>query len=438
MSIKHKLLLSLLFSAIGFVHAVTNNPVVGAVFTATELSPTDSEGNPQFNGVVMYHRHADGTLTVVPGSPFSTGGFGVGPGNFPPSDSLFSQDSIAVDENNKFLYVVNGGSDQISVFRIYHDKLKLIDVVSSGGSFPNSLAVRGCTLYALNSGDTTNVMGFKICKNGKLKPLKRCNLQPPLNVWPIIANGQPQGTAVPAQVSFSPNGRQLIVQRKEGFLCPDPNFPGFTCTQNVAGPGRMDVYALDKKHRIIDCANPTANINTRSPAGRMPFSFIFTENGQLISGEFLGTASSAITFVGASALSSYNLKSDGTLEIISADVPSGQTGVCWTARSGNFIYASNTASGTISLYEVDADGNLTLINAQAANLNTLTPSSPGALDTKTTSDGRFIYLLSPQVALIYAFAINQADGSLTFIGTASTLTPPDSGQMGLATSDFKN
>lgn len=429
----NKIVLFALLSASMFAQAATNNPIVGAVFTPTNAAPFDDQGNPQFNGVMMYHRHADGTLTLVPGSPFLTEGQGAGGAYFPPTDPLGSVNSIIVDEKNKYLFVVDAGSDQVSVFRIHHNKLTHIETVSSGGTFPNSLAVRNNMLYVLNSGGTTNIMAFKVCKNGRLKGLKRCNLQPPLNVWPIVPDGLGLTTAIPSEIGFSPNGRFLLVVRKEGFLCSNPAFPA--CLANVAGPGRIDVYALDKKSRVIDCANPTANINMRSPAGRMPFPFIFSENGQLLVGEFLGTAGSAITPFGTSAMSSYNLKSDGVLEVISADVGNGQSGLCWAVRSGNYVYTSNFLSATISLYSVDKNGNLTLLDPVAANLNVLNPSASSVIDSAVTSDGRFLYQLTDSNGLIYAFEINKMDGSLTFIGTVSSGSEPTN--QGIVTADFR-
>lgn len=401
--------------------------IVGAVFSATNAA----QGTPGGNGVMMYHRHADGTLTVVPGSPFATGGEGVGVGIFPPDDPIGSQDSLVVDQENRRLFVTNAGSNQVSSFKIHKNGLELLDTVSSGGLFPNSLALRDNALYVLNAAGTTNFMGFKVSKNGRLKPCGNpCNLQPPLNEWPIISNGQPQVTAGQSQIGFSPDGKHLIVMRKEGFLCPDPNFPGLQCLQNVAGTGRIDVYALDDKLRVVDCEHPTSTINSRSPAGRMPFAFDFSKSGKMVVCEFIGTAESASTVFGVSAVSSYCLKADGTLQLISADVPNGETGACWIRRTDKFVYVSNSLDASISLYGVEKNGQLTLINPRAGVV------AGGTLDSAVTSDGRFFYQLDPISGLIYGFAINQTWGTLTSVGSVAIATPL-TGQAGLATFDFE-
>jgi len=424
-------------------------PFEGAVFTQTNAAPIDENGNKQFNGVMMYHRYPDGTLKLVAGSPFLTPGQGVGQGNFPANDPLGSQNSIVVDKKNQYLYVTNAGSNEVSVFKIHHLGLIHLQTLSSGGNFPVSLAIRDRMLYVLNAAGYINFQGFKICKNGKLIPTQNCALQPPLNYLPTLVNPdtgiqtlQPQTSISPSQIGVSPCGRHLIIVRKEGFACPNPsNFDDFSCISNVAGTGRIDVYALDKKLRIIDCQNPTSNINTRSPAGRMPFGFVFSKTGRLIVGEFLGTDNSDVTPLDASALTSYYLKNDGTLNVISADVPPvdefdlNMGGLCWTVRYCDFIYGTNTVNATVSLYKVDAVGNLKLINPTAADM-TVIDSKADALDATITSDGRYYYQLSPNNGKIYAFSINKLDGSLTYIGevdNGESLT----GQSGLVTCSFK-
>lgn len=427
----------------------TRYPFDGAVFTQTNAAPVDENGNKQFNGVMMYHRYPDGTLKLVPGSPFLTAGQGVGIGVFPGNDPLGSQGSVIVDKKNKYLYVTNSGSNEVSVLKIHHNGLTHVQTVPSGGTFPNSLTVKDRMLYVLNSAENINFQGFKIRKNGKLIPTQNCTLQPPLNYFPTLIDPdtgnqtlQPQVPSVPSQIGFSPDGRFLLIVRKEGFVCPNPaDFSDFGCILNVAGPGRIDVYSLDKKLRIIDCQNPTSNINTRSPAGRMPFAFVFSKTGKLLVGEFLGASNSDTNPLFSGALTSYNLRDNGTLDVISADVPpadsSGniQGGWCWTNRYCNFIYGVNAVNSTVSLYKVDANGNLTLINPVAADAHAIDPDGD-ALDASITSDGKYYYLLSPFNGKIYGFSINKQDGSLTYVGSVLDGVPL-SGQMGLATCSFK-
>ena len=79
---------------------------------------------------------------------YNTGGLGAGTG-------LGSQGSIAVDAAGDTLYLVNAGDGSISVFDLSKKKPDLIQVISSGGTFPNSVAVSGDLLYVLNAGEPT-------------------------------------------------------------------------------------------------------------------------------------------------------------------------------------------------------------------------------------------------------------------------------------------
>jgi hypothetical protein len=398
----------------------SDNDIVGAVYVATN--------DPHFNSVMMFQRQSNGMLTTVPGSPFLTGGQGTGTGFELPPDPIGSQNSLIVDEKSKFLFVVNTGSNEISSFKIQPDELKLVSTVSSGGVFPNSLTVYDNKLYVVNSADTFNVTGFKIDSKGRLKPLRTCELLPPVNQAPIVGDNQPIITIVPGQIGFSPDGRHLVVVRKEGVVVGDPFAP-------LAGPGRIDVYNLNKCG-YIDCDKVTSNINTRFPSGQFPFSFVFSEDGYLLVTEVegaVGTPPNSI--LAASAASSYKLKSNGKLEIISASVPNGATATCWNDMSGNFMYTSNNLSNSLSLYEVDTYGTLELINAEIV---TLGPSdAPGfPLDMKVTCDGKYLYVLSTGViAEIYVYEVNKHNGNLTLLQTVS-VGQPFAGQSGLAIADF--
>ena len=84
----------------------------------------------------------------------------------------------------------------------------LIQIISSGGTFPNSVAVSGDLLYVLNAGGAHGavdiITGFKVDAKGKLTALANStrSLSGP--------------SVLPAQVSFSPNGNWLVVTERNG------------------------------------------------------------------------------------------------------------------------------------------------------------------------------------------------------------------------------
>ena len=100
------------------------------------------------NTIAAFDRHADGSLTPVPGSPFPAGGAGTGAG-------LASQGALQITDNGRYLVAVDAGSNQLSVLRIHRDgSLQLVrdGVVSSGGVLPVSVAIHHRLVYVANAG----------------------------------------------------------------------------------------------------------------------------------------------------------------------------------------------------------------------------------------------------------------------------------------------
>ena len=132
---------------------------------------------------------------------YNTGGIGAGGG-------LGSQGSIAVDAAGDTLYLVNAGDDTISVFDLSKKEPNLIQIISSGGTFPNSVTVSGNFLYVLNAGGAHGavdiITGFKVDAKGKLTALA--------NSTQALSGP----SVLPAQVSFSPNGNWLVVTERNG------------------------------------------------------------------------------------------------------------------------------------------------------------------------------------------------------------------------------
>ena len=78
------------------------SPVTGHVYLDDNTAGT--------NTIAAFDRHADGTLTPLPGSPFSAGGAGTGAG-------LASEGAVQIADGGRFLLAVDAGSNQVSVLR---------------------------------------------------------------------------------------------------------------------------------------------------------------------------------------------------------------------------------------------------------------------------------------------------------------------------------
>ena len=144
------------------------------------------------NEVVAFKRSEDGSLSPL--GRYSTGGRGTGAPHLP------SQNSIVLDDDGRWLLVVNAGSDELSLFAVKPDGLELADRVASGGSTPTSVAISGTLAYVLNNA-TPNLAGFRI-DDGRLVVLEGS------------ARALSADDADPAQLAFSRDGRTLAVTER--------------------------------------------------------------------------------------------------------------------------------------------------------------------------------------------------------------------------------
>jgi hypothetical protein len=108
-----------------------------------------------------------------------------------------------------------------------------------------------------------------------------------------------------------------------------------------------------------------------------------------------------VTEAGPNAVSSYAVGGDGK---------PNQVAPCWMAVAGQFGYAANAHSNSVTGYHVAGDGTLTALNGSGITGTT----GDGPLDDAVTADGTFPYVLSSHDDAISSFRINaDADGSLS-------------------------
>jgi 6-phosphogluconolactonase len=358
------LLLLALLPATAAAAPPENDGPRGAVFTLSNA--------PAQNRVLVFARGRDGSLT--PAGSVSTGGTGTGVG-------LGSQGALALSGDHHWLYAVNPGSNEISVFRVRGTHLTLVEVAPSGGQMPISVTARGSLVYALNAGGDGNIQGFWRNHAGTLSPIAGSN--EPLS----------QAAAGPAQIGFSPNGQQLVVTEK--------------------ATNRITFYDVD--HGV---AGPPA---WRDSAGATPYGFAFARNGTLVVSEAFGGATDA------SAASSYRF-GHGQLNLLDGSVATTETAACWTAvtRNGRFAYVTNTGSGSVSGYSISSHGQLQLLDADGVTGSTGTGSTP--IDVALDANSRHMYVLLAGSHALAAFGVGR-DGALVDLGQLAGLP---AGAAGLA------
>jgi 6-phosphogluconolactonase len=339
----------------GRVVAVANaQGVVGSVYIMTN----SASGNQ----VVAYSRAPDGTLEWQ--ANYATNGLGIS------GLAGSNQGGLVLNENGRWLIVVNAGSNDISVFGVNHKGLTLTDRTSSQGTMPISVTVHGDLVYALNTGGAEsvgNIAGFTL-NDGKLSSISG-------SVQPL------SGMTAPAQISFNPSGKVLVVTEKS--------------------TSKIDTF-------LVDNEGLASAPNVQASSGGTPFGFDFTPKGALLVSEAAGGPS------GTSAVSSYSISDTGTLTTISASVPDTQLAACWLVVTGNgrLAYTANAHSTTISSYTIAGTGQITLLNSKAATVGGTD------LDMALARNSGFLYIFDNGDHAIVAYQVH-ADGSLTWLQTST-------------------
>jgi 6-phosphogluconolactonase len=356
------LILTLAIFALPAISQDQANNDAGAVFVMTNGSDK--------NEIIAYKRHADGSLTER--GTFLTGGRGSGG----LTDPLASQGSLTLIPDHSLLLAVNAGSGNISVFRVYGDQLLLVDKIHCGGAEPVAVAQHNNLVYVVNAGGTSNVTGFRLDGRGKLKRIANSTV--------FLTTGNSGA----ASLSFSPDGKFLLVTEK--------------LTNNI------DAFHVQNNGTLSPIVvNPSV--------GPGLFGVLFAPNGTA-----LATQTGPSGANDASALTSYELHSNGTLSAISANMPTLANATCWhvVTPDGHFVYTSNPGSGTISGFALGAHGELTAIDGTI--VATLLTGSAN-LDLAITADGKFLYTLDSGTGKVSALEIN-ADGTLTTLNEVGGLT----------------
>jgi len=281
----------------GTEEALRTRPGEGAVFSMSN----DAMGN----AVLAFHRDADGSLKAAESYP--TGGLGTGA-------SLGSQGSVTLSEDGRFLLVVNAGSNDISSFAVRGSQLNLMDLVSSGGTLPTSVAVRDDLVYVLNAGQNSVITGFLLDNRGKLNEIPK--------------SARALSTAMPsaAEVAIAPSGREVIVTEK--------------------GTNVIDSFEVER-----DGTLGMAEVHASS--GAVPYGFDFSPLGTIVVSE-----------AAPGAVSSYSFDRHDNVMTISPSVADNQQAPCWlvVTKDGRFAYTANAGSSSISGYSLARDGSLQLLD----------------------------------------------------------------------------
>jgi 6-phosphogluconolactonase len=348
--------------------------VVGHVYVDDNTAGTNTIG--------AFDRHADGTLTPEPGSPFPAGGAGTGAG-------LASQGALQLSADGRFLLAVDAGSNQVSVLRVHPGgSLSLVpgDVVSSGGTLPDSIAVHGTLVYVANSGaGRSNYTGFRFF-GGHLFPI-------PGSTVPLAAN------AAPGDVLFNGTGTKLA--------------------GTEVGPSQIDSFTVGSGGRLTAAPGSPFKAQGLGPFGS---EFRPTDPGQL----FVSNAHNTATDSGT--ISAFTDFRNGTLTpVAGSPFADDQMAPCWVeiTHDGQFLFTVNTASGTISRFAIAPGGALTLLGSTLLRGT----GGVGAVDARLSPDGRYLYVDESKTGAVAAFAVH--GGNLTELPGSPTSLPAAAAPAGI-------
>ncbi|HZE05107.1 MAG TPA: beta-propeller fold lactonase family protein [Solirubrobacteraceae bacterium] len=347
--------------------------IVGHIYVNDNTAPA--------NTVAAFDRHADGTLTPVPGSPFATGGAGTGA-------TVGSQGALQETADGRYLLAVNPASSEVSVLRIERDGALAAmpgGVVSSGGSEPVSIALHRHLVYVANAGaGGSNYTGFVLWRG---------------HLWPIPGSAYAlPDSAQPGDVLFNGSGTNLVGTR--------------------VGTSEIDSFAVGRDGRLSAAAGSPFAAQGPGPFGS---EFRPTDPSQLFVSNAHGGA-------GNGTVSAFHVAADGTLGSIGASpFADSQTAPCWVeiSHDGRFLFTVNTGTPSISRYAIAPDGSLRLLGS--------TPFRQGAglapFDARLSPDGRTLWVVDNGGDAVSGFAVD--GGRLTELPSSPAGLPAGAKPFGI-------
>jgi lactonase family protein with 7-bladed beta-propeller len=337
-----------------------------AVFVQTD--------DPSGNKVISYERRASG---LVQRGTYSTGGLGgVLAGSV--VDHLASQGSVQLDIPHHLLYVVNAGSDTLTVFSQHGSRLHRIQVVGTAGDFPVSVTTHGHAVYVLNARAGGSIQGYLRLGDHLLRvPWWHRDLG-------LDAAATPEFTHTPGQVAFTPDGHHLLITTK-------------------ANTQAIDVFTVSGLGGVS--AQPVVT----SLPGAVPFAVSFDPHGHV-----------AVALAATNSVATFSLRHNGKLDRIDT-AATGQAATCWIVSTGDKTYASNAGSASLSAFRYGPHGALTPIGTFA--------TGPGTVDAAISSNAHYLYVQTGATGHVDTFRIHH-DGALSLIG--SVAVPDGVGAEGIA------
>jgi 6-phosphogluconolactonase (cycloisomerase 2 family) len=368
-------LLNCFFGAVACVSlfSCTKNP--GGVSGAAEgkiVYVLSNDYHDGANAVLAYRHMPDGSVVPMSGSPFLTGGSGVGN----PSEGLGPDDTddpLIVSPDGEYLLAVNGGSNTVAVFAIGRDgSLSPVSgsPFASGGQTPCSIAVNGRYVYVANKSfdplhtitELPNYVSFTIDGAGRLEQVPGSKVEVPAG-------------SSPSQVLVSSDHRFLFATDFLGFMLPskDEQAVGTLVSFDLSGLGSLK-WAPGAPYAL-----PAADGGALGLAVHPSYPFLYV--GFPVAGAF-----------GVYAID----ESTGGLTL--QTTVSAGAAACWlrTDADGRHLYVLNSGENSVGVYSLASPGSPAFISKLVLK-DGGSPLAGGDFALGFSPDGATLYVVGQDI-----------------------------------------
>jgi 6-phosphogluconolactonase (cycloisomerase 2 family) len=260
-----------------------------------------------------------------------------------PGDHLSSQGSLTYDPERHLLFAVNAGSDTISVLSVEGRYVRLDQVVSSGGEFPDSIAVHDNVVYVLNAGGSGSVSGFYIFGR-YVVPIPGSNRSELLVATKGASNSIDVFQVGPfAYLSTTPT-----------VNADDTNVP-FAFATTPSGQLVVAEAAHSTLHTFAFGADGTlTSLSAPVSDGQAAFCWVTAAEGFYYVANF-----------GSNNLSSYTVTADGTPSLVAGVAATTDAGPIdeTVSANGKYLYTEAANAGAVDEFQINSDGSLSPIGS---------------------------------------------------------------------------
>lgn len=298
------------------------------------------------------------------------------------------------------LYVTNTGSDNVSGYSINATNGILATIPGSpfmNVSGPSAMAVSSNGFFAyVTNGRTNTVTAFRVSTEGALLLAPTTPSKP--NPVPV--------DAAPGALAIAPNTKHVYVAN--------------------GGTDTVTAFNVETSGTLTLIPQTSGNTNPVSVNGSDPAAIAVTQSGQFLYVVNSGSNNVTAFSIGATGLLSPVAPSGAKTNPISTGgtVPKSMT----ISPNGSFLYVANSSSHNVTVFQIGANGLLTLVPPAGSNTNPIPTGTGGTTPNSLiiSLNGRFLYTANGG-GTISAFTIG-GDGLLTLVpSSAGTLNPVSAG-----------